>query len=291
MAKKYTDFEFVPAGSFKPEGTLGRHCCTVVPQNDHKVVIGSVRGVVTIKPGDILGYDCGTVWLVPHPDSYKDPIRRILALAKINQRTLEYSNDAVPYVVSYEDTTDWCEGSAADPSTGEDVSVFGQYDQTCSESESGVSGTRYQITGGKVIVVRKVVKRITAFERPRRVTRVIVRPEVKDQVERWLYEELVQEGRSDRLRRNSLTRLCESQGIEASTSITDLYSRLSAVYESDAQMAFQGVVYKIHRDIGCGGDVFSWTLADGTGPRYEDDEMNLAWAFKTGLLQAWVSQG
>ncbi|MBI4085937.1 MAG: hypothetical protein HY433_01685 [Candidatus Liptonbacteria bacterium] len=190
MAKRYAQFEWVPEGNFKPEGTLGRHHCTVVRQGDEKVVVGSVAGRVTLKSGDTLGYDCGTVWLVPRAESYRDPIRRVLAQAHLSQKFLEYSAEPVEYTDSWQNTSGWPENSAADPSTGEEAMVLGDGRKSVVE-DSGGNYIRRQITGGDAIVVRQAVGRETTSHRPRRVTRVVVRPTAdKTAVAKWLFRNL-----------------------------------------------------------------------------------------------------
>ncbi len=71
MAKKYVSAEALKeiSGYYKPAGTMGKHYCTVVHQNDATIVIGNVGGRVTIHEGDTIGYDCGKIWLVPRPES------------------------------------------------------------------------------------------------------------------------------------------------------------------------------------------------------------------------------
>src|SRR3989344_2667046 len=118
MAKRYAEFNRVPEGFFKPEGTLGRHHCTVVRQGDEKVVVGSVAGRVTLKPGDTLGYDCGPLWLVPRVESYQDPIRRVLAQAHLGQKLLEFSTKPVEFTGSWEGTSGWAGEPGAPPSPG-----------------------------------------------------------------------------------------------------------------------------------------------------------------------------
>lgn len=196
MAKRYISFEEIPEGSFKPEGTMGSHHCTVVYQNGEKVVIGSVTGRVTLKPGDTLGYNCGGVWLIPQPDSYKDPIRRVLAQAHLSQKLLEYSIKAVKYLQEWQDTSNWPSNSSADSSTGEEVDIFHGSNRRERLNRGETirlfdDGGLYQVTGGDAIIVKKVVGRETTTRRPRRVTRIVVRPTAnKADVAEWLGEKL-----------------------------------------------------------------------------------------------------
>lgn len=79
MAKRYYSFEDLSniSGYFKPGHTLGEHHCIVTPQLPDKIIVrGSKEGEVTLTPGDTLGYDRGSVWRVPHPSKYKNPIGR-----------------------------------------------------------------------------------------------------------------------------------------------------------------------------------------------------------------------
>lgn len=187
MAKRYVEFKDLPnEGKYKPGGTMGGHHCVVVPQNGQKVVVGSVTGKVTLSEGDTLGYDCGTVWMVPRPDSYRDPIRRVLAECRVSQKVLSFSNEGIDYEVSWQETLP---GSAADPNTGESIMVLGNHDKTI----RGLTerSNAYRIVGGVAIIVLQVVGRETCHNRPTRVTRVVVRPSApRVQVAEWLRNEL-----------------------------------------------------------------------------------------------------
>ncbi len=92
MAKRYAKFEDLASvtGEWKPAGTMGKHNATVVHQGDTTVVVGSISGRVTLHTGDTLGYNCGEVWMVPKPESFNDPLRRLLAERRIPQRVLEF---------------------------------------------------------------------------------------------------------------------------------------------------------------------------------------------------------
>lgn len=194
MAKRYISFEEIPEGSFKPEGTMGSHHCTVVYQNGEKVVIGSVTGRVTLKPGDTLGYNCGGVWLVPQPDSYKDPIRRVLAQMHLSQKILSYTSKPVRFLESWQ--TDFPKGSSADSFTGEEITIFRGSNrlECCNRGETVKTfddGSLRQVNGGEAMIVEKVVGRETTTRRPRRVTQIIVRPTAnKAAVAEWLWENL-----------------------------------------------------------------------------------------------------
>ncbi len=190
MAKRYISFKEIPLGNFKPQGTMGSHHCTIISQGEVKVVIGSVTGRVTLKLGDTLGYDCGNVWLVPQPDSYKDPIRRVLAQKKISQKVLQYSTKPVRFLESWQ--TDFPRGSSADSFTGEEVEIFKGSDvleecNTGKRIEEFNDGFLREVTGGEAIIVKKVVGRETTTHRPRRIVSVVVRPSAnKADVAKWL---------------------------------------------------------------------------------------------------------
>ena len=192
MAKRYVPFKDLSEGKFKPENTMGRHYCTIVSQNERKVVVGSVTGRVTLKPGDTLGYDRGNVWVVPCPEYYKDPIRRVLAQAHLSQKLLKYSAKPVKYLEEWQDTSNWPKGSSADSFTGEEVTVFRESSLNRGEKiRLFDDGGLYQVTGGEAIIVEKVVGRETTTHRPRRVTQIIVRPTAnKAAVAEWLGENL-----------------------------------------------------------------------------------------------------
>jgi len=202
MAKRYMSFSDLAgfSGEYKPGGTLGRHNCNVVPQGDRVVVIGSAGGRVTLREGDTLGYDCGNVWLVPRPNSYRDPIRRVLALAKISQKMLEYSDQPVRYSVSYGRSLS---SSCADTETGSrprailgdhtDQEVTGTDYQSPDQGDyQGGFGFEREVIGGDCIIVQSVASfEATTSSRGRRVSQVIVRTKVdKIKVAKWLEEQL-----------------------------------------------------------------------------------------------------
>lgn len=195
MAKRYFDYDELKGkeGYFKPPDTMGRHHCVLVSQGDEIVAVGSRAGRVTLKPGDKLGYDCGTVWMVPHPDSYQDPVRRVLARARISQRVLVYSDDPVRYTVSYEDRL---RGAAADRETGERVVVLGEHNEATLSRQNFPNRGEYlggfteerEITGGLAVLVIAVASReATTAHRRRKVSRLIVRSRAdKNEVADWL---------------------------------------------------------------------------------------------------------
>ena len=166
-AKKYTEYAFIPAGYYKPAGTLGKHHCTVVLQDEKKVVVGSIAGRVTLKSGDTLGYDCGTIWLLPSPKSYSDPIRRVLAEARISQKMLEYSDDPVK------------------SASGEFINALGEY--SVQHADDYKSATIY---GGQV-VLSQYDRNDGNFLEPNRSirsSRIVVRKKAnKQDVSDWLY--------------------------------------------------------------------------------------------------------
>ena len=86
----YDQLSSVVPGRWKPAGTLGSHHAVITHQGDVIVVVGSVSGKVSLHVGDTLGYNCGDVWAVPKPESYRDPLRRLLAERKISQKVLEF---------------------------------------------------------------------------------------------------------------------------------------------------------------------------------------------------------
>lgn len=197
MAKRYFSFSDLQGvkGEYKPYSTLGHHC-VVTPQGERIVVVGSACGRVTLKPGDTLGYDLGTVWLVPHPDSYRDPIRRALALAKVSQRVLEYSFEPVEYTQSWGRRLP---NSAADVSNGDlpprilgghmDTEVA-HWDRENEDQYLGPFSHTRRVTGGEAIVVRTITNRAeVTTSRSSRVSRVVVRPSAnRRKVADWLEE-------------------------------------------------------------------------------------------------------
>jgi len=213
MAKKYCSFDELIKldGYFKPVGTMGKHHCTVVKQNDSIVIIGSVSGRITLQKGDTLGYDCGNVWLVPRPESYKDPVRRVIALAKISQKVLTYSDESVRYTVSFGHAF---RDSCADTETGERLlEALGSYKEGelpdtrwNGPDEKGWRGAcsfAQEITGGDAIIISQV----SSFEpttscRSRKVSRIVVRTTAdKNKVAEWLEEVITPEGRERRKQR------------------------------------------------------------------------------------------
>lgn len=97
MAKRYAYFEELADGKYVPENTLGKHYCTVWVGKNVKIVT-SYRGdkKIILKPGDMLGYDCGDIWRVPVSSEYKDPVKRFLAERKISSNLVNYVNK-LPY--------------------------------------------------------------------------------------------------------------------------------------------------------------------------------------------------
>lgn len=293
MSKKYQIFSELPEGYFKPSGTLGDHHCTVVCQGDEKVVVGSVAGKVTLKPGDTLGYNCGRIWVVPRPESYKDPIRRVLAQAHLSQRLLTYSTDSVEYTLSWQDTRGWPSNSGADPSTGEEAVIFGSYDRETLDSWDG--GRCRRITGGDAIVIRTVVGHETTDYRPRKVTRIVIRPTAdKEFVTNWLFEQLIPDGIARRRERESQERflakfkeLISSQGMEISsdeelTRIGEFYKAVSEARYRQKEMSFQGTEHQLSwHSRSSGMDEFFWKSASS--------RIELASAVRSGLLEAWAT--
>lgn len=196
MAKRY--FSFVElkekAGNFKPVGTMGNHNCMITMQSENLIVVGSSSGHVTMKEGDTLGYDCGQIWLVPSPESYRDPIRRLLAERHISQKILEYSDEPVRFTMSFESVPT---GSCASSATGSDAEIFGEYKKEClnfhsdQEKEGYSSGSTqdYEITGGKCIVINSIdhrAKQETTHHRSSHLSRVIVRKNAnKREIVEW----------------------------------------------------------------------------------------------------------
>jgi hypothetical protein len=139
-----------------------------------------------MHPGDTLGYDCGSVWVVPRPESYKDPIRRVLAAYKISQKALIYSGQQVTYWKSRNEKPI---GSSCDTDEGESLlGVMGEYksgmvpDSDCIFDrpgyEHGRSSMEY-VDGGDTIVIQKVFGYDpNTTDQNRRVSQIVVRPSV-----------------------------------------------------------------------------------------------------------------
>jgi hypothetical protein len=81
------------SGIWRPTSDEGH--ATVVPHEGYIVVVGSLLGVVTLKPGERLSYNSGEVWKIPNPASFADPIRRVLSEARLPQQLLAYSDEPV----------------------------------------------------------------------------------------------------------------------------------------------------------------------------------------------------
>ena len=302
MAKRYYAFSDLngSSGEYKPGGTLGKHNCIVVPQGDRIVVIGSVSGRVTLREGDTLGYDCGTVWLVPRPESYRDPIRRVLALAKISQKVLEFSDAPVRYSVSYGRSLP---NSAADTERGESIrAVLGEhkrqevpdtYSKSPDEGDyNGAFGFQDEVVGGDCIIIQSVATfEATTSSRGRRVSRVVVRTKAnKAKVAAWLEEELTPEGQ-DRRRTREAAEEADRQAKDAADleAAQKLWDQVTYSYRSPS---YYYDTFKFDR--GHGEETFNLQTAPGwareswsTGS-FEKGAITLLEAYRCGLLTAWA---
>jgi hypothetical protein len=119
-------------------------------------------------------------------NSYKNPIRRILAHARISQKALVFTDDPVHFREWWEDAPT---GSCADTSRGDRATVLGEHED---KRKFAYDEHHHTITGGDAIIIRSVVEKSTTVHRRRRVTRVIVRPRAADKVAliAWLCKEL-----------------------------------------------------------------------------------------------------
>lgn len=127
MARRYTNFVSLLSelagnntGTYKPSDTLGSHHALVALQGEKLVVTGissqdETLETVVLAEGDTLGYDCGSVWRVPQPTEYRNPIRRALAENQVSQRRLEFVDEIVVDELSY----GWVE------SLGSQVAIWG----------------------------------------------------------------------------------------------------------------------------------------------------------------------
>lgn len=104
MARRYCDYSDLSAGRYKPYGTLGIHCADVEVLADRKVVRGCNGDVVTLRPGDVLGYDCGDVWRVPPP---RDRLQAEMRRLRLSSTALE-RGDRV-------EVSEWYSGTDAGP--------------------------------------------------------------------------------------------------------------------------------------------------------------------------------
>ena len=101
MAKRYLNYDelFSISGDYKPVGTMGRHYVTVskLKHNLSIMVVGHDSYGVTKKeyvaPGETLGYNQGDVWVVPDPNTIKDPLRRVMLEMKIGKDRLHWVED------------------------------------------------------------------------------------------------------------------------------------------------------------------------------------------------------
>lgn len=187
MAKRFISVQELaaaPEGSFKPSGTMGSHHLTWKKlENGALQVKGSQSGDFVAKSGDTIGYDCGQIWRVPSPSDFKDPIRRALAELKVSQKVLADSNEVVTISGYWQDAP---EGSCADTFSGEEAETFGLVNK---ENRFGGSHDNFEtdISGGVAVAVFSTVDLSTVARRPRRLTRLIVRPGAnRKEVAEWL---------------------------------------------------------------------------------------------------------
>ncbi len=183
----YYSFEDLSPGKVKPAGTLGSHHMLVSQGEGCLICTGSSDGgKMKLFPGEKLGYRVGAIWKVPNPSSYDDPIRRILAHARISQKALVFTDDPVHFREWWEDAP---EGSCADTSRGDRATVLGEYQDNL---EFVYDEHHHAITGGDAVIIRSVVDFSTTVHRRRAVTRVVVRPMQADKLRtiKWLCEEL-----------------------------------------------------------------------------------------------------
>jgi len=98
VAKRYFDYARLceVMGNFKPEGTLGRHYMTVEKSGVTLIVRGhdSYGGSNTIllSQGETLGYNCGSIWMIPNPANVADPLRRAMLELKIGKDRIHWVN-------------------------------------------------------------------------------------------------------------------------------------------------------------------------------------------------------
>lgn len=190
MGKKvYYWFEELSPGRVKPGGTFGNHHMMVEQAEDGLCCTGSNGGEIVLYPGDKLGYCIGTIWKVPSPQNYKDPIRRILAFAHVGQSVLKYSDSPVVYWESYQKRI--YPESCADHSTGDSAEIFGPHSDKIEYADI-IGRYKHIIEGGHAVIIRTVVDFSTTRCRRRNVCRIVVRPNMADKVAvlEWLCKEL-----------------------------------------------------------------------------------------------------
>lgn len=173
MAKRYFTHERLEGveGHFKPQGTMGRHDMFVTRHGGELTVVGSVSGWAVVQPGDTLGYDRGVVWLLPRPEQFKDPIRRVLAEAHLSQRLLEVTSQDVTENFSYFESVESHAYEVATALGGK--KVWG--------------GEDWVIRGGDAVVIRTEACNTLGYRGG--VSRVVVRPTAdKEKVAAWLKE-------------------------------------------------------------------------------------------------------
>ena len=124
------------------------------------------------------GFDC---YLVPNPDTYRCPLRRLMAEKRISQKALIYADE---YAVSYSwDSGIGYEGSA-DTRNGEDHystddwhhEHADEYD-TLTDNAVAYSSKYY---GGTAAVVVDVIGRDTCYHRAERIKKIIIAPGKKE---------------------------------------------------------------------------------------------------------------
>lgn len=193
MAKRHLSYEQLSGieGHFKPQGTLGRHDCLVTRHGGELVVVGSVSGWATLQPGDVLGYNSGAVWLLPQPEEYKDPIRRVLAQAHLSQRLLLYSREGVQtpqYYFEYAGSY-YCDIVAVVGGYQREILwVIPEKTNQCGELLEVVpEETMYGYQGGEALIVMRLFGRSDDRYAKKRVYSVVVRPTAdKEEVAAWL---------------------------------------------------------------------------------------------------------
>lgn len=200
MAKRYAKYEELQAtsGVWVPSEVLGHHYANVFPRNSSIVVVGSREGNVTLKPGDTLGYNCGVVWVVPRPESFKDPIRRVLAEKRVPQAALQFSSEPVGILEEYGSTY---HNSSADATEGDVAVTFGTFDDKIVErsysepighERSSGYFIRRSLSGGDAVIVRRPrrIDEVTSY-RAKRIDRIVVRPSAdRQKVADWLREQI-----------------------------------------------------------------------------------------------------
>lgn len=96
MANRYKDFsqlEKEELGKNHMPGTLGRHHYVILSQESSGIVVAGVSShgetskPLTVRPGGVLGYDLGRIWVIP-PRTEMTPLQKLRSDFRIAKNNL-----------------------------------------------------------------------------------------------------------------------------------------------------------------------------------------------------------